>query len=447
MNALPTHRRTDAPGDAGADAGRQPRPVAVLLARLAANVAGATVLTGQPFPERWSGPGAPPDRAGTTAGPARHRPTPKSPGHAVVTLPGGRPAGHVRRRRLRHLAVPRTGGAARFLPRDPPAQASYVSGRACQRAGRHRGVARRPASQPRHSQAPGPGGGARPVGRAPRLRRRPRRPALGRLAARRRGRHPPGLRLRAASRARTGPRPARTRHGAGHRRARLRPAPARRRPRRRPLRPHRQRRAPQARPTAAPCGRRPTLSADELAATAQRARRGARALARGPVRRARGRRCRRRRAGPARGAAQRRPRGPGGGRAGPRGPRDRRGRARGAHRGVPAPRAAVGPARRRAGPGRPAGGRAGRAAPGPRRPRCRARPRAQRRAARRPDRGAPAGPGASAWSSPARHHHHGRPARSPPPAGAGPPAAQPRAARSGSSRLSRRGRWSVGTTS
>ena len=113
--------------------------------------------------------------------------------------------------------------------------------------------------------------------------------------------------------------------------------------------------------------------------------------------------------------------------------------------GVPAPRAAVGPARRGAGPGRPAGRRARRPAPGARRARRRARPRARRRAARAADRRAPAGPGARLEPARAAPHHGSL--RPQPPTPAPDASGAARDARAVRARRSRPGRWSAGTTS
>ena len=250
-------------------------------------------------------------------------------------------------------------GAARFLRLIR--FAGLLFGRACQRAGCHRGVARRPAGEPRHAQAAGPGRRARPVRRATLSRRHPRRPALGRLAARRRHRHAPGVRarLRRALEPDRAPRaPARCWSPTG-------PATPCTCPTTRSTPPASSRRSPTCTSGSAagsPVGPA-ALIRDELAATV-RDLNEALSLWRGVPYAELEDAAAAGRAGPARGAARDGARGPGGGRARARPARHGRRRARGADVDVPAARAAVGPARRGPDPGRTTGRRARGAAPG-----------------------------------------------------------------------------------
>ena len=113
-----------------------------------------------------------------------------------------------------------------------------------------------------------------------------------------------------------------------------------------------------------------------------------------------------RRAGPARGAARWWRSRTGRSRRSRWASTDRRRRARGAHRGVPAARAAVGAARPGADPVRSAGRRPRGAARGPRRARRRARARARRGAARAADGGPAPGPRAGLDRRPGRVGRH-----------------------------------------
>ena len=91
-------------------------------------------------------------------------------------------------------------------PQSASAHLSFV--RAGQRAGGDGGLAGRPAGRARCAQAALARRGPRTLGRPRGVAGHPRRPGLGRAAARRRRRHPPGLRLRTAPGARARPRAA-----------------------------------------------------------------------------------------------------------------------------------------------------------------------------------------------------------------------------------------------
>ena len=80
MNALPTHRRTSLRTTLARRLGGNLALVAVLLGAWTANVAGATSAEAAAVPGRLVWTGCRTWSRSTTAGPARHRPTPKSPG-------------------------------------------------------------------------------------------------------------------------------------------------------------------------------------------------------------------------------------------------------------------------------------------------------------------------------------------------------------------------------
>ena len=210
------------------------------------------------------------------------------------------------------------------------------------------------------------------------VRRRDRRPAVGRRAAAGRDRNPAGLRLRLAAGDRTRAGATRPRDRAGHRRTRLRAPGFRRRGGHPAVRAHRVRAAPPA---------QAVVLRTELAVRRGTERRGVPAaplpgtLARNAVRRARGCALGGGGAGPARGAEAGRARGPGCRRAGAGPPSDDRRRAGGDDRGTSAARAVVGPARAGADQVRAAGRCPRRAAAGSRGARRRTRAGARRGAA------------------------------------------------------------------